>query len=207
MSIRRLFYRTQCRIVSRTHSGKLELDEKNFDKVVKSINQDSQVCFLSVIGPEKIGKSFWTNLIWEALEQKRNNDWESPYKRKASPLGGFSYGHGPNQVTKGCRIPSSSTSGIYIWQKSFEFNKNLQLCLLHVNYVPGDPWAGPQDSLQLFLVKLSAILVELMDGNNVIHVIMPIAKKLNYQRKPRDLLNNPLILVCSCVKLLSLKSS
>lgn len=158
------------KIVSRNSSGKLEMNDKNLDELVKLISADSQVYFISAIGPQKVGKSIWTNFLLEALEQKQANGWDKQYKRRVRPLTGFSYGHGSNQVTKGCGIPDKSTSGIYVWPKPFEFSKTRQIYVLHVNYVPGDPLKGPQDSLQLCLLKLSSVLVELIDGQNVVRL-------------------------------------
>lgn len=163
-------YQKFSKIITRNGNQQLELHEANLSKILMLLTTDSQasVILLAVIGPPQVGKSMWTNLLVDSLTHRENLGWQksNQYIRGAVPLRGFSYGYEDIRVTEGCLVPDSSISGIYIWPKAFKLNPQKHVCILHVNYSKEDPYTGPTDSLQLFLMKCCSLLIELT-GRNV----------------------------------------
>ena len=90
------------------------LNEENLDRILKPVG-DREICFISIAGPSRQGKSFLLSFMLRYLEslETENSDWMG-WDQKNEPLRGFKWQNGIEP----------ETAGMWIWDKPYIVNTN-----------------------------------------------------------------------------------
>ncbi|CAL8135170.1 unnamed protein product [Orchesella dallaii] len=155
--------------IVRRVNGELVLDLKNFDKILEIINLNSDIplAIISFVGKRGCGKTFYTNLLIQNLQNNSTGGWLNQVNYNSGndchQLPGFPYDK------KDSNVSNQTDSGeIRLWAEAFpvkNHGKKFAILIFHLDFHLSQSQSrkGKKliDSLELFLTLVSSRSVEI----------------------------------------------
>ncbi|CAL8135088.1 unnamed protein product [Orchesella dallaii] len=156
-------------VILRRVNGQLELDVDNLDKILETIqvNSDVPLAIISFIGGRGSGKTFYTNLLIQNLRNNSTGGWLSQVSdnKSCQSLPGFPFDkeRGKSDVDV---VGGGVTSEISLWAEAYRLEnhgKQFVVLILHADFKGVDVVEKENEvnPLELFLALVSSRVLEI----------------------------------------------